>query len=180
MGIFGYMLGAVAGALVLLQLVSIFQGVMTNQRSQATLNTMSVIETTARRTFANLPNYEAGEALHDIAISSVPTSAVQGTDSIVTPWGGSIVVGPGATPAATLTATTPAASPNRFYIIVEELPDSACETVASAYLNRSDVVGIDADGTWGAVTGAVDDSVADITADCDDDDDNDIAIVFRG
>ena len=180
MGIFGVMLGAVVTAFALLGLVSVFQGVMTNQRSQTTLNTMSVIEATARRTFANLPNFEAGEALHDIAVSAVPTTAVQGTDSIVTPWGGSIVVGPGDTPTATLTSTAPAASPNRFYIVVQELPEAACVTVASAYLNRVDVVGIDADGTFAAVTAAVDDTVADIVSDCDDADDNDIAVVFRG
>ena len=185
MGIYGVMMGAAIVAVALLGMVSLFQGVMTSQRAQTVLNTMNTIETTTRRTFANLPNFEAGTALQNIAISAVPTGAVQsnadGTNvRIVTPWGGNIVVGAGDTPVAPVTGTSPAGHPNRFYIVVEGLPDAACETVASAYLNRSDVVGIDADGAWGAVTGPGDNSVADIVTYCDDADDNDIAVVFRG
>lgn len=180
MGIYGVMMGVAVVAVALLGMVSLFQGVMTSQRAQTVLNTMNTIETTTRRTFANLPNFEAGDALQNIAISAVPTGAIQGGGNIVTPWGGSIFVGAGNTPDVSLAAGSPGESPNRFYIVVEDLPDAACETVASAYLNRSDVVGIDADGAWGAVTGPVDNSVADIVADCDDADENDIAVVFRG
>lgn len=181
--IFGVVLGVAVAALVTLGLVSAYQGVVTNTRAQAVLNTMLIMESTVRRTFANRPQFEAGPALQGAAISAVPTNSIQGSGAtrvIVTPWGGNILIGAGNTPSATApSGSTPAASNNRFYIVVTGLPEAACETIASAYLDRADVIGLDTDGTFAAITAAVDDDFADINDDCDSDDET-VGIVFRG
>ena len=68
---------------------------------------------------------------------------------------------------------TAAASPNRFWIDVQDLPRAACITIAEGLLDRADIVSVSVDGT--AVT-----TNALIETNCDDADDNDVEIVFRG
>ena len=191
MGIFGVMLGSVVAALALFALVGVFQGVMMNQRSQTALNTLTIIEATSRRTFASAPEYEPNGAVEASALSAVPDSAIIGTltssadnREIVTPWGSAITAGAGDFIGSD--PTTCAASNNcgnRFWIQVSDVPEEACEIIASAYLNRPDVFGIDADGTFAAMTAtiaAAHDTRAEILASCDDADENDLGIVFRG
>ena len=182
MGIYGVMMGVAIVAVALLGMVSLFQGVMTSQRTQTVMNTISVMETTIRRSFANRPEFEGGGALEGISISAVPTTAIRGTGAgrdIVTPWGGDITTGAGDT------IGTDAASPNRFWILVVDIPEEACETIGVAHLDRRDVIGVDADGTYTAMgttaTGTQAD-VATINTSCDSDGaDNDaVGIVFRG
>ena len=188
--IFGVILGVAVAAVVALGLVSAYQGVVTNTRTQAVLTTLSTMETAVRRNYANLPQFGAG--LDDGLVGVVPTSAIQGTGSnriIVTPWGSRIHVGGGETEAQ-LNASTGSASNNRFYISVLALPEAACEAIASAYLNRADVEAIYVKNDTGGFTST--DKVnanpvtaaGDIQEDCNGDDNNvnndQVAIVFRG
>lgn len=180
--IFGVVLGVAVAAVVSLALVAAYQGVVTSTRSQATLNTLTVMEATIRRSFANRPEFEDGGALQGVSISAVPSNAIQGAGNnrdIVTPWGSEITTGAGDI------IGTDAASPNRFWILVSDVPEEACEAIGAAYLDRADVIGVDADGTWAAMTAAVaaaHDTVDEINTSCDDTagDIEDVGIVFRG
>lgn len=178
--IFAVILGVAVTAFVALGLVSAFQGTVTNTRTQNVLNTLTIMETTIRTSFANRPQFEAGGALEGISISAVPANAIQGTGAtrdIVTPWGGEITTGAGNV------IGTDTASNNRFWIRVQDLPEAACERIGSAYLDRSDVIGVDADGTFAAMTAtivAAHDTVDEINDSCTQGDAEEIGIVFRG
>ena len=184
MGIVGMVLAVALAAIVTLGAVSIFQGTLNSTRTQTVLNTMAVMETTIRRSFANRPLYEGAGALEGISISAVPTSAIQGaaaTRQIVTPWGSQITTGAG----AEIGADPAAGSPNRFWILVEDIPEEVCEAIGAAYLDRGDVIGVDADGSWADMTLTVaqaHDTVDEINDSCDDTagDVEDVGIVFRG
>ena len=187
--IFGVILGVAIAAVVALGLVSAYQGVVTNTRTQAVLTTLSTMETAVRRNYANLPQF--GGNLVEGLVGVVPTSAIQGTGTsreIVTPWGSRIHAGGGETPAQ-LNASTGTASNNRFYVSVLGLPEAACEAIASAYLNRADVEDIYVKKDSGAFANGTDDVDADpvtaaghIQTRCDGGNVNDdqVAIVFRG
>ncbi len=71
----------------------------------------------------------------------------------VTHQGGGIYAGGGDTPEDDGTG---AASNNQFYVTVLLLPEAACETIAAEFLNRSNVVGINVEGTWGTALTQVD------------------------
>lgn len=173
---------AVAGA-VIAGLVAAYSQVTTSMRASNTQQLVNTIESTIRNAYNNMPTYEA--ALTEIAIGSMPTSAIQGTGTnriIVTPWGGEIIAGGGDT------VDTEAASGNRFWVLISDLPEAACETIAQGFLNRSDVVGIAVDGAasgtfsrmiGGTVIGAFD-TVTEIEAECDGSDDDRVGVVFRG
>ena len=178
--IFGVVLGVAVAAVVTLGLVSAYQGVVTSTRTQAVQNTLITMEAAIRRSFANRPQFEAGGALQGISVSAVPSNAIQGTGAsrvIVTPWGSNVTTGAGTT------IGTDAASNNRFWILVSDVPEAACEAIGAAFLDRPDVVGVDADGTWASMTSSVaqaHDTVAEINTSCDGGDDDDVGIVFRG
>ena len=189
MGIFGYMLGAAVAAVALLGLVTLFQGVMTSQRTQTVMNTLAVMESSIRRAHANLPRYEA--ELTAGLLSQVPSSSVQDghgampgasadTRRIVTPWGGFIYAGGGATVDLDGTGTPAAGSPNRFYITVLDLPEAACEAIAKGYLNNSSVVSVAAEGAAATAATTAQTTGAAIDAECDGGDDDKVGIVFRG
>ena len=186
--IFGVILGVAVIAVVALGLVSAYQGVVTNTRTQAVLTTLSTMENAVRRNYANLPQF--GGTLVAGLVGVVPTSAIQDTGAdriIVTPWGSRIHAGGGET-VTQLNASTGTASNDRFYISVLGLPESACETIASAYLNRADVedIFVKKDATAFAGGDAVDDNpvtaAGTIQTECDGGNVNDdqVAIVFRG
>ena len=163
-------------AVVLVFLIGIYVTVNGSIRTQAVQTTLTSFEAEIRRAFANAREY-SDEDYHDILATRMPTNAIRGDagdEVIITPWGGTIEAGGGNTP------NTSADSPNRFWIVINDLPRDACISIASSYLDRRDVLAIDADGTFAAVTAAIDDTLADIDDDCDDANDNDIAIVFRG
>ena len=184
--IFPVILGIAVAAVAISYLVSVYQGALTNTRTQTTLNTVLIMDTSIRRSYANLPQFEAN--LTGGLWSAVPASAIQGTGNnrrIVTPWGGQIFAGGGDAPGDNGTGS---ASNNRFYISILGLPEDACETIAAAFLNRSDVVGLDVEGTAAASFTRVNttaqiqafDTVSEINTACDGGDDDKIGIVFRG
>ena len=179
MGIYGVMMGVAIVAVALLGMVGLFQGVMTSQRTQSVMHTLSVMETTIRRSYANQPNFDAN--LTPGVWSHVPRGAIQGTGTgrtVVTPWGGGIFAGGGATVDLDGTgSTTPA---NRFYITILGLPEAACETIGKAYLNNSSVVSVAAEGTAGTAPTTPQTTAADIDTECDGGDDDAVGIVFRG
>ena len=186
--IFGVILGVAIAAVVALGLVSAYQGVVTNTRTQAVLTTLSTMETAVRRNYANLPQF--GGNLVEGLVGVVPTSAIQGTGTsreIVTPWGSRIHAGGGDT-VGQLNASTGTADNNRFYVSVLGLPEAACEAIASAYLNRADVEDIFVKNAVAAFAAgdAVDDNpvtaAGEIQTRCNGGNVNDdqVAIVFRG
>lgn len=179
------MLVIAAAAFVIVGVVALFNIGSTSLRIQRVQSVLSTAESTIRRSYASQPQYEAN--MTQVLWSAMPTTAIQGTGTtrdIVTPWGGEISAGGGDTPDDDGTGT---ASNNRFYITVLGLPEAACERLASAYLNRSDVVGLDVEGAAAtaftqvntAAQIALFDAVSEIEAECDGGDDDKIAIVFR-
>ena len=172
-------------AFVIVGAVGLYLVGSTSVRIQRVQSVLSTAEQTIRRAYASQPQYEAN--MTQVLWSSMPTTAIQGTGTtrdIVTPWGGEIFAGGGNTPDDDGTGT---ASNNRFYISVLLLPEAACERLAQAHLNRSDVVGLDVEGTAATAFTQVNtaaqiqafDSVSEIEAECDGGDDDKIAIVFR-
>ena len=186
MGIVGMVFAVAVAAIVALGVVSAFQGVMMSQRTQTVLSTLNVAEAAIRRAHANLPQYEA--ELTAGLLSQLPSTAVQdghgampGTSAdtrrIVTPWGGFVYAGGGATAD---NDGTGALSGNRFYITVLDLPETACETIARAYLNNAGVVQVAAEGTAATAPTTAQANGAAIDAECDGGDDDKVGIVFRG
>lgn len=170
---------------VVVGVVALYNVASTAIRTQRVQSVLATAEQTIRRAYASQPQYEAN--LTQVLWSAMPTTAIQGTGTnrdIVTPWGGEIFAGGGNTPDNDGTGT---ASNNRFYISVLLLPEAACERLAMAYLNRSDVVGLDVEGAGATAFTQVNtaaqvqafDTVSEIEAECDGDDDDKIAIVFR-
>ena len=184
--IFPVILGVAIAALVTVGLVSAYQTTTTNTRTQAVLTTLATIESAIRRSHASLPQYEA--QLTAGLLSVVPSNAVTGghaampgtstdTRRVVTPWGGFIYAGGGAT---VDNDGTGAASPNRFYVVVLGLPEQACETIAKSFLGNSGVVSVAAEGTAATAATSAQTTGAAIDAECDGGDDDKVGIVFRG
>ena len=179
-------LGVAVAAIVTVGLVSAYQSTVTNTRTQSVLTTLAMMENDIRRSYASQPQFEAN--LTSGLWSAVPSNSIQGTGAsrkIVTPWGGQMFTGGNDTPDDDGTGT---ASDNRFFISILGLPEDACEKIATAFLNRSDVVGLDVEGAGGTnftkvnTTAQVQafDEVSEINTECDGDDDDKVAIVFRG
>ena len=180
MGIYGVMMGAAVVAVVLLGMVSLFQGVMTSQRTQTVMQTLTVMEASIRRSYANMAMYDS--QLTAGVLSQVPRNAIQGTGTgrtVVTPWGGSIFAGGGVTVDLAGVGTPAAGHRNRFYITVLELPEAACETIGKAYLNNSGVVSVAVEGDGTAAT-TPQTTAAAIDLECDGADNDTVGIVFRG
>ncbi len=185
-GLINVLLTVAIVAVAVVAIIAIYGQVQTSLRTQRVQSVMTTAESTLRRAYASQPEFEAD--LTPILWSSMPTNAIQGTGAnrnIVTPWGGELFAGGGNTPDDNGTG---AASNDRFYISVLGLPEAACENLAQAYLNRSDVVGLDVEGAAATAFTQVDtvaqieafDTVTEIEAECDGGDDDKIAIVFRG
>ena len=195
-GVFGVILGIAVTAGAILGLIALYQGAVNNTRTQTTLNTALIMDTSIRRAYANLPQFE--DELTAGLLSAVPSSSVQNGHTaspgglptgegrrIVTPWGGFMFAGGGDTPDDDGSG---AASPNRFYISILNLPETACEAIAAAFLNRPDVVGLVVEGAGGTAFTQVNtatqiqafDTVAEINDECNGGDDDKVAIVFRG
>ncbi len=173
-------------AVVIVAILAMYGGLATSLRTQVVQTHLATAEARIREVYTNQPQYEA--KLTSILWSVMPSNAIQGTDTsrkIVTPWGGEIFAGGGATPD---NDGTGAASNNLFYITVLDLPEKACETLAQSYLGRSDVVGIDVEKTKTTAFSDLSkpaevakfDTASEIQAGCDGGDNDKIAIVFRG
>ncbi|MDE0694939.1 MAG: type 4 pilus major pilin [Boseongicola sp.] len=172
-------------AFVVVGVVALYNVASTSVRILRVQSVLATAEETIRRAYSSQPQYEAN--MTQVLWSAMPTTAIQGTGAnrdIVTPWGGEIFAGGGNTPDDDGTGT---ASNNRFYITVLGLPEAACERLATSYLNRSDVVGLDVEGAAAtaftqvntAAQIALFDAVSEIETECDGGDDDKIAIVFR-
>lgn len=181
MGIFGVMLGVAVAAFVLLQVVGVYQGAVTGQRTESVKSTMLVMESTIRRAYANQPQF--GANMLTGLVGAVPVNTVSGTGgsrTIVTPWGGLIAAGGGST-VGQLNSNGGTAHDNQFFISVIGIPESACEDIASSFLGRPDVVSVYAKGSAGAfVAGDLETTVENINGNCVDSAVNQVAIVFRG
>ena len=180
-GIFGVLLGVAVTAFVVLGLVGVYQTSVTNQRTDSVLRTMLVMESTIRRAYANQPQF--GANMLTGLVGAVPANTVSGTGAgrtIVTPWGGLIATGGGST-VGQLNSNGGTAHNNQFFISVIGIPESACESIASSFLGRPDVVSVYAKGAAGAfVAGDLETTVEDINGNCVAGNANQVAIVFRG
>ena len=139
--IFGVILGVAVTAIVILGLVSAYQTVVTSTRSQTVLSTIGTMENTIRRNYANVPQF--GANLQDGLYGAVPTTSIQGTLNsriIVTPWGGQMIAGGGSNLGDLNSPDGRVHNSNFFITVGRPLPESACEAIATAHLNRSDVV----------------------------------------
>ena len=185
--IFGVILGVAVSAVVALGLVSAYQGVITSVRTQAVLTTMTTMETTIRRNYANLPQF--GKSLEPGLWGAVASGSIQGTGAtrkIVTPWGGEIHAG-GGNALGKLHTDTGDASNNNFYISALDLPESACEGIGTAYLNRADVEEIYVEkiaaADFASATKLDADPVkaaGELQTNCEEGSENHVAIVFKG
>ena len=168
-GMINVMLTVAIAAIVVGAMIGIYTTVQSSMRTSSVQTTVTSLESEIRRAFANRREYAAGD-YHDFLAPRMPSNAVRGDagdEIIVTPWGGEIEAGGGAT------VGTAAASPNRFWIDVQDLPRDACITIAEGLLDRRSIFSVSVDGT---ATGT---NVL-IETNCDDADDNDVEIVFRG
>ena len=168
-GMINVMLTIAIAAIVIGAMIGIYVTSQASLRTQNLVTTVTALKTEIERAFANRREY-TDEDYHDFLAPRMPANAQRGAagaETIVTPWGGAIEAGGGAT------VGTSAASPNRFWIDIEELPRSACIAFAESFLERTDVEEVSVDGT---ATG----TLTLIETNCDDADENDVEIVFRG
>ena len=168
-GMINVMLTIAIAAIVIGAMIGIYVTSSASLRTSNVQTTVTALSAEIKRAFANRREYATGD-YHDFLAPRMPANAQRGaagSEIIVTPWGGEIEAGGGAT------VGTAAASPNRFWIDVQDLPRAACITIAEGLLDRADIVSVSVDGT--AVT-----TNALIETNCDDADDNDVEIVFRG
>ncbi len=168
-GLINVMLTVAIAAIVVGAMIGIYVTIQSSVRTSSVQTTVTALESEIRRAFANRREYATGD-YHDFLAPRMPSNAVRGaagSETIVTPWGGEIEAGGGGT------AGTAAASPDRFWIVVNDLPRDACITVAEALLDRTNIISVSVDGT---ATGT---NVL-IETNCDDADDNTVQIVYRG
>jgi len=143
-GLVNVILTVAIAAIAIVGILAAYQSVNTSIRTQNVQGTITMIEAELRRTYASQPQYAAN--LTGGLLSKMPSNVIQGTGAdrvIVTPWGGQVFAGGGNTPDDDGTG---GASNNRFYVTVLGLPEAACEAIAAAFLNRSNVVGLDVEG----------------------------------
>ena len=169
--IFGVILGVGVAALVAAGLVTAYQGVITNTRSNTVASLVLTASTNVRRAFANVAaiNGTGWQAsINAIIYSSAPTNLqnVSGStiaNGITFPWWAG----------ATLRAT--AAAADTFTLTVASPPSPVCEAVASRYVNVADVSALTVGGT--SVAGGVN-----IGTECGDGTaaNRSVAITFRG
>lgn len=181
-GLVNVLLTVAIAAVVISGIVATAVVVNNNVRAQQARLLIGVAENRIRQIYATLPQFDAD--MSGVVVTGMPSNAIQwqgGTDVIVTPWGGLITAGGGATPG------TGVASGNRFWIVVADLPEAACESIAQSFLNNNTVVGIqvlgDPTDTFTAMTtdAAIQafDTPAEIQAGCDGGTDDRVGIVYR-
>ena len=177
-GLINVLLTVAIVAIVLVGILALYGQINTSVRTQSTQSILTIAEAELRRIYASQPTYEA--ALTPILFSVMPTNAIRGagaTRTIVTPWGGGVFAGGGPTPDIDGTGT---ATADTFYITVLLLPEAACEALAQAYLNRSNVVSVNPEGTAATMPIVARATPTLIQTECDGGDDDKVAIVFRG
>ena len=165
-------------AIVLVGILALYGQINTSVRTQATQSILTIAEAELRRIYASQVEYEAN--LTPILFSVMPSNAIRGllaARTIVTPWGGGVFAGGGATVDLDGTGT---ATADRFYITVLGLPEAACEALGQAYLNRSNVFAVHVEGAVATAALVAQTTPTAIQLECDGGDDDKIAIVFRG
>ena len=177
-GLINVLLTVAIVAIVLVGILALYGQINTSVRTQSTQSILTIAEAELRRIYASQVEYEA--ALTPILFSVMPTNAIRGAGvlrTIVTPWGGGVFAGGGATVDLDGTGT---ATADRFYITVLLLPEAACEALGQAYLNRSNVFAVHVEGTAATAALVAQTTPTAIQLECDGGDDDKIAIVFRG
>lgn len=172
-GLINVMLTIAIAAIAIAAMVGIYVTANASLRTQGVGTTVASLEAEIRRSFANERQY-TDEDYHDFLAVRMPENAIRGAEgdeTIVTPWGGEIEAGGGAT------VGTSADSPNRFWIRIPDLPRSACIALAESFLNRSTVVEV---RTGDTAPGTVRADRAAIETGCDGGDNDGVGIVFRG
>ena len=176
-GLINVLLTVAIVAIVLVGILSLYGQINTSVRTQTTQSILTIAEAELRRVYANQTTYDAN--LTAILFSVMPSNAIRGagaTRDIVTPWGGEVFAGGGIVPDLDGTGL---ANVNRFFITVFGLPEAACEALAQAYLNRSNVVAVHVEGAGTAAITAQT-TAAGIVGECDGAENDVIAILFRG
>ena len=172
-GLIGVMLGVIVVAIaagIALAMFGRTTGSISTQGVQATVTTL---EAEIRRSFNNARQYSA-EAYEDFLAVRMPDTAIRGaagSEEIRTPWGGEITAGGGTT------IGTSAASNDRFWIRINDLPRSACIELAETFLESSRVVEV---RTGDTAPGTVRANRAALETGCDGGDNDGVGIVFRG
>lgn len=173
-GMINVMLTIAIAAIVIGAMLAIYTQSGTSLRTQETQTTLTAFVAEIRRSFANARQF-TNENYETILASRMPSNALRGAagnEVLVTAWGGVITASGGTT------VGTDANHNTQFWIRVDDLPQSACETIATAFLNRRDVTQV-ATGSAGTVAAVTD--RAGIEDGCDaTTDDNSVGVVFRG
>ena len=173
-GLMGTMLTVVVIGIALGIALAVFGRIQASINTQTVQTTVTSLESEIRRSFANAREY-TNEAYHDLLAVRMPENAVrgaEGSEDIITPWGGEITGGGGAT------VGTSATSANRFWIYVAGLPRSACITLAESFLDRSTVVEVRTGDTAAGTTTRA--NRAAIETGCNGGDNDGVGVVFRG
>lgn len=177
-GLIGVLLTVIVLAIAAGIALAIFGRSAASLDTQVVQTAVTTLEGEIRRSFASAREYSA-EDYQDFLAPRMPENVrrgAAGSEEIRTPWGGEITASGGGTGAGTF--GTAAASPNRFWIYIEDLPRSACLTIAESFLERSTVVSVHVGDTLAnARTNAVANR-ADINTQCSDPDG--VGILFRG
>ena len=177
--VFSVICGLVITIGMIFGMMAFFQSVMVSSQTKEVLVLLDRLEMSIRRIHANLPYF--GEYFMDSYLKSDRESA-----RIFTPWSGEIVAaggrgGPGLTH---LTTSTGEEHHENFYISVLDLPESACEGIASAYLNRRIVESIhvvgDASNFRTALDPASPETEGIIYDTCKKGNENRVSIIFKG
>ena len=177
-GLINVLLTVAIVAIVLVGILALYGQINTSVRTQATQSILTIAEAELRRVYASQVEYEAN--LTPILFSVMPSNAIRGVlaaRTIVTPWGGGVFAGGGATVDLDGTGT---ATADRFYITVLGLPEAACEALGQAYLNRSNVFAVHVEGAVATAALVAQTTPTAIQLECNGGDDDKIAIVFRG
>ncbi|MXX87988.1 MAG: hypothetical protein F4213_18810 [Boseongicola sp. SB0677_bin_26] len=171
-GLINVMLTVAIAAVAAVVMVNMGITIRDSLRTSTLQSTIVQLEANVRASFANWGTYSGLD--DELMASGLPKHAVDGDppDSIVTPWGTEITVGPGETLAAGATSGPNIA--NRFWIRIANLPQETCKQLATVFQENSGVTKV-ANGS-GATTL---DSPSDVDTHCDDDGKN-LRIVFRG
>lgn len=174
-GLINVLLTVAIVAGVILGIIQIYAQVNGSIRTQTVQSTLTTAESEIRRLYSARPQYDGN--ITPVIEAAMPDNALAingAVRTIVTPFGGVITAGGGAT-----VGTTTTASNNRFWLRVNELPESACETVAASYLDRDNVVAVRVAATNAVPTDPMAD-LAEIGTDCTNADVNTVGIVFSG
>ena len=173
-GLINVILTVAIVAVVLFGLLSLYGGINRSIKTQTLQTHVITAEAAVRQTYASAQEFPA--QMTATVVNKMPPSAIReisGALTMVTPWGGRILVRGGNT------LTAGAVHGTRFHIIVEGLSTPVCESLAESYLNRSSVEVVRTAVSQAAAFATRADAAA-VAGGCTGDDVNRVGIVFRG